>query len=133
MSTITKQDGTYSFSYTRMIFWIRSVLPLKRKKSYFLVLFLLWEFFTLALAGDFHLESQWYNRSPQVSSILLSILAHLNNPVVRIFMILSLISNLFSPISKPFWIVLSARTTIGNIVTLMFLCFLVLWQGLSIR
>ena len=61
------------------------------------------------------------SKSPQVSRILLGILADRNNAVVWMVSIRSLISNSSSPLTKLLWIVPTAQITI---VTLMFHNFL---------
>ena len=66
-------------------------------------------FFSLAIAGGLSLESD----SPQVSRILLSILANLN-AVVWIVSILPQIFKCFNPLSKPMGTVPSTPTTIRH-------------------
>ena len=61
------------------------------------------------------------SKSPHVSRTLLNILANLNNVVVWMVSSLPLISSSF--LSKPWWTVLSAPTTISITVTLMFHSF----------
>ena len=72
------------------------------------------------------------SKSHQISRTLLSILADLNNAVVWMILILTLIFNSSSSLSKSLGIVLSALATIGVIVIFMFHRFLHLWQGPSI-
>ena len=64
------------------------------------------------------------SKCPQLSSTLLRIVADVNNFVVRIVSIFSLISNSFSPLSKHLATVPSAPSLIGITVTLMFYSFL---------
>ena len=63
------------------------------------------------------------SESPQVSRTFLSILANLNNAVVRMVSTCPLISKSSSPFTNPLEIVLSAQTTIGTTFTFMFHCF----------
>ena len=88
--------------------------------------FICCKFFPLVLAGGFSLESKWQ----QVFSTLLSILANLNNTVLWMVLILSLISNssnLFSSFLGPFQVQKS-----GSVSSSSSTAFLVLWQGSSI-
>ena len=63
----------------------------------------------------------WSNsKSPQVPRTLLSILANLNNAVVRMVYIYPFISNSSSPFTNTSGIVLSAPIIIGITVTFMF-------------
>ena len=73
------------------------------------------------------------SKSPQTSRTLLSILAGLNNDVVFMVSILPINSSSFSLFSNQLEIVLSAQTTFGSTVILMFHCFfLVLWRDSDI-
>ena len=63
------------------------------------------------------------SKFPQVSRILLSILAVLNNVVVWMVSTRPLISKSSSPFNYPVVTVLKAPITIGIIVTFMFHCF----------
>ena len=90
-----------------------------------LLLLLLWELFTPALADDFPLEL-CDSKSPQVSRTLLSILADLNNVVVWIVSTCPLISKSSSPFIYPFRGIPSAPITIGLTITFMFHSFFVL-------
>ena len=60
------------------------------------------------------------SKFPQVSGILLSILANLNHRVVWMVVYRVLISNLSSPFINPLVTVLSAPITIGITVTFKF-------------
>ena len=62
-------------------------------------------------------------KSPQVSTTFLSILADLNNVVVRMFSSRPFISKSSSPCMNPFVTVPRAPITIGIILTFMFLIF----------
>ena len=62
------------------------------------------------------------SKSPQVSGILLSALADLNNAVVWIVSIRPPSSNFSSPLSKPLETILRAPITTGITVNLMFHC-----------
>ena len=73
--------------------------------------------FTPALTGDLSLYSD--RKSPQISRTLLSILANLNNTVVRMVSVLPLISICSNLLFKPLGIVLSTPTAIGVTVTLI--------------
>ena len=84
-----------------------------------LLLFTLWEFFTSILADGLSLEFECDSKSPQVSRILLSILAVLNNAVVWIVSSRPPTSKSSSPFNNPLVTVLKAPLTIGIIVTLI--------------
>ena len=64
-----------------------------------------------------------YSKSPQVSKIPLSILANLNNAVIRTVSTRSMISKSSSPLTDPLVTVSRAPITIGIIVTFMFHSF----------
>ena len=63
------------------------------------------------------------NKCPQVSRILLSILADLNNAVVRMVSTRPLISKSSSPYNNPLVVVTRSPITIGITVTFMFHSF----------
>ena len=89
-------------------------------------------FFTPALVDGLSLESE-DSKSPQVSRILLSILADLNNAVVWMVSFHLQISSFYSPLGKHLGIVPRAPITTGITVTFMVHSFfLVLSQDLSI-
>ena len=81
-----------------------------------LLLHSFWEFFMLALAGGLSLEFDWQ----QVSGTLLSILADLNNAIVRMVSTCPLISKSFNHFTNPLGIVPSAPIIYGITVTFMF-------------
>ena len=82
-----------------------------------LSLFTPWEFFTSVLADGFSLES------PQVSRILLSILAILNNVVVWMVFTHPLTFKSSSPFNNPLMIVPKVPIIIGIIATFTFHSF----------
>ena len=65
------------------------------------------------------------SKSPQISKILLSILADLNYTLVWMVSIRLAISNTSSPLSKPLGIILSTPVTIGVTVALLYHRFLI--------
>ena len=67
-----------------------------------------------------------YDKSPQISKALFSILADLNNTVALIISACPPISNSFGPFTNPLGIVSYAPITIGIIVTSI--AFLIFWQ-----
>ena len=73
-------------------------------------------FFTPALADCLSQESEWQQKSSQVSGTLLSILADLNNAVVLVVYARSPISNFSSPFINPLGIVQSAPIIIIIII-----------------
>ena len=71
------------------------------------------------------------NKSPQVSMTLLSILADLDNAVVKMVSARPPISESSNPLTKSLTNVPSAPITTGITVTFMFHSFLVFRQGLG--
>ena len=86
--------------------------PFSKLLGIIMIILLIWEFFTLVVADDFPLESQWQ----QVSSIfrtILSILADLNNALVWMVSTRLLISKSFSPCTNPLGSIPSVPITIS--------------------
>ena len=94
------------------------------------IIILFWEFLTPALANSFVLNLSDC-KSPQVSRILLSTLADLNNAVVWMVSTRPLCSNSSSPCTNPLFTVPRESITIVITVTFIFHSFSVLWQGLG--
>ena len=88
-----------------------------------------WKFFTPALIIQWNLIDDYF---PPLSRTLLSILTHLSYALIWIVSILPLISISSSLSYNLFWTVPSVLITVDIIVTLVFHCFLVLWQGPSV-
>ena len=71
-----------------------------KSEYYFLLLYFSLQIFTAAIADGFFYWSLSDSKSPHISRTLLSILADLNNKVVRIVSVRPLISNSFRPLTK---------------------------------
>ena len=109
---------------------------------YYFFLFL--EFFTPALADDFH-RNLCDNKSPQISWTLQGILSDLNDAVVWMVSVCFLIYKSSSLFTNPLEIVPSVSVTVGITVTFMLhsyfslrtylciRCLLILYSGLSGR
>ena len=82
----------------------------------FIIIIYLLEFFTTTLADGLSQEFEW----EQVSRILLSILAVLNNALIWILSTHPLDSKSSNPFNDPLITVPKVPITIGNIVTFMF-------------
>ena len=88
----------------------------------FFIILLIWEFFALALADRFPLESEWQQVS-SISWILLRIRADLHEAAVYIVSTRPLIFKSSSPSTNPLVTVMSAPITNGITVTFKFLSF----------
>ena len=102
----------YCSSYWKGSLW---VAPDYGRQLYFYIIFLL-DFFTLVLACDLSLESEWQ----QVFRSHLSILSNSNSTVVKMVSILPLISSFNCLLSNPFGNVPRAPASVCVTITFMF-------------
>ena len=116
-------------TYLKPYNYINKWLLLNRNSWYYITVqtndyycFSLCKFFIQVLADGFLVSLSDY-KSPQVYRTRLSIVTNFNNVVVSMVLILPLISDSSSPLSKSLGIIPSARTTIGITITFMFHSF----------